>query len=320
MGYEYVAERLGPAGAPRHAAREMLRLLKNNFLFLNKRKADAVIARLFYLLSRRLKKKGKRYEKIKWLLGMLLLALVPMLQSCDDDGYSIGDFSWDWATVRATGGGGYYLEGDRWGLIDPVATSIPWFKPVDGERVVAFFNPLYDMEGGKGVRVKMEGVQELLTKEVEDMTTEEEAVEFGNDPILIYQGDMWLGGKFLNVIFRQELPRSEKHRISLVQNKIETGEPSEPGTLNVAEDGYVHLELRYNTYEDVTDYWGWGRVSYNLEKFFPTEKDAESTMKGFKVTINSREHGEGRVIVLDLNHPVGVPEAAKDVHSTSSIR
>ena len=65
---------------------------------------------------------------------------------------------------------------------------------------------------------------------------------------------------------------------------------------------------------------GWGRVSYNLEKFFPTEKDAESTMKGFKVTINSREHGEGRVIVLDLEHPVGVPEAAKDVHSTSSIR
>ena len=60
-------------------------------------------------------------KKIKWLLGMLLLALVPMLQSCDDDGYSIGDFSWDWATVRATGGGGYYLEGDNWGVIDPVA-------------------------------------------------------------------------------------------------------------------------------------------------------------------------------------------------------
>ena len=25
-------------------------------------------------------------KKIKWLLGILLLALVPMLQSCDDDG------------------------------------------------------------------------------------------------------------------------------------------------------------------------------------------------------------------------------------------
>ena len=49
-------------------------------------------------------------KKIKWFLGLLLLALVPMLQSCDDnDGYSIGDFSWAWATVHTTGGGGYYL-------------------------------------------------------------------------------------------------------------------------------------------------------------------------------------------------------------------
>ena len=52
-------------------------------------------------------------KKFNWLLVMLLLALVPVLQSCDDDGYSIGDIGWDWATVRATGGGGYYLEGDR---------------------------------------------------------------------------------------------------------------------------------------------------------------------------------------------------------------
>ena len=130
--------------------------------------------------------------------------------------------------------------------------------------------------------------------------------------------------KFLNVIFRQELPRSEKHRISLVQNKMEPGEPgepSEPGTLNVDEDGYIHLELRYNTYDDVTKYRGWGRVSYNLEEFYPTAKDAaETEFKGFKVIINSEENGEGRVIVLDLDHPVGVPEKAKDVHSTSFIK
>ena len=49
-------------------------------------------------------------KKFNWILGLLLLALVPMLQSCDDDDYySIGDFSWDWATVHATGGGGFYL-------------------------------------------------------------------------------------------------------------------------------------------------------------------------------------------------------------------
>ena len=46
----------------------------------------------------------------------------------------------------------------------------------------------------KGAQVKIEGIQEVLTKEVEDMTAENEE-EFGNDPIVIYQGDMWLGGK-----------------------------------------------------------------------------------------------------------------------------
>lgn len=253
-------------------------------------------------------------KKFNWLLGLLSLALIPALQSCDDDGYSIGDLGWDWATVRATGGGGYYLEGDRWGTIDPVATAIPWFKPVDGERVVAFFNPLADTD--EGVQVKMEGMQDVLTKEVEELTAENEE-EFGNDPIVIYQGDMWLGGKYLNIIFEQNLPHSEKHRISLVQNKIDVETP-EP--LTVDEDGYVHLELRYNTYKDVTGYKSWGRVSYNLEPFFPKEKDAETEMKGFKVTINSKENGEGRVIVLDFKHPVGVPEKAKDVHSTSLIR
>lgn len=253
-------------------------------------------------------------KKFNWILGLLLLALVPMLQSCDDDDYySIGDFSWDWATVHATGGGGFYLEGDRWGIIDPVTTAIPWYRPVDGKRVVAIFNPLADTKDG--VQVQMKGINEVLTKEVEEMTAENEE-EFGNDPILIYQGDMWLGGKFLNIIFNQNVPFSKKHRISLVQNKIEA-----PETQSVDEDGYVHLELRYNTYDDVTNDWGWGRVSYNLEEFYPTEKDenAEPEMKGFKVKINSKENGEGVIVVFDFDHPVGVPDKSKEVHTVSSM-
>ena len=65
----------------------------------DRRKAGAVNARLFYLYSRRIKKRGINMKKFNWLLVMLLLALVPALQSCDDDGYSIGDIGWDWATA-----------------------------------------------------------------------------------------------------------------------------------------------------------------------------------------------------------------------------
>lgn len=257
-------------------------------------------------------------KKLKWLLSVLWLALVPVLQSCDNNDYSIGNFSWDWATVHTTGSGGYYLEGDRRGKIEPVGASVLWYRPVDGERVVAFFHSLGEMQGG--IQAEMKGIQRVLTKEVEEMKTEEESNEFGNDPIVIYQGDMWLGGKFLNVIFRQYIPYSEIHRISLVQNLMEKGEPTESETLGVAEDGYVHLELRYNTYGDETVRSGWGHVSFNLEKFYPAEKNTEPLMKGFKVMINSKENGEGKIIVLDLDKPVGVPEKAKDVHAASFIR
>ncbi|GAE83968.1 NigD1/NigD2 family lipoprotein [Bacteroides reticulotermitis] len=254
-------------------------------------------------------------KKLNWFLGVLLFALIPVLQSCDDDDNNV--IGWDWATVQATGGGEYTLVGDKWGTILPVATAIPWYKPVDGERVVAFFRPLE--EGAQGqehdVVVKMEGITSVLTKEVEELTAENEE-EFGNDPIVIYEGDMWLGGKYLNLIFRQNIPHSEKHRISLVENKKVTVDPQE-------NDGYVHLELRYNTYDDTTNLWGWGRVSYNLADYYPSAEhfsDTETpTFKGFKVKINSKTNGE-RTLVLEIGKSVAVPESAKDAHSTMSLK
>ena len=254
-------------------------------------------------------------KKLNWILGVLLFMSIPVLQSCDDDDKDV--IGWDWATVQTTGGGEYTLVGDKWGVILPAATAIPWFKPVDGERVVAFFRPLEEGTQGQDhdVVVKMEGVHSVLTKEVEELTAENEE-EFGNDPIVIYEGDMWLGGKYLNLIFKQNRPYSEKHRISLVENKKEVVNPLE-------DDGYVHLELRYNTYDDTTNIWGWGRVSYNLTDYYPSVEhfaDSETpAFKGFKVKINSLTNGE-RTLVLDIDKSVAVPESAKDVHSTMLIK
>lgn len=247
-------------------------------------------------------------KKMNWFLWTLLLLIAPTLQSCDDDeGYSIGDFSWDWATVRTVGSGSYFLEGDRWGTIWPAATAIPNFKPVDGERIVAYFNPLYDDFQGYDVAVKMESVRPVLTKTVETLTPENEA-EYGNDPIVIYQGDMWLGGHYLNLVFQQQVPMEKKHRISLVENSTDT----------YGEDGYVHLELRYNTYDDTTSYWQLSPVSFNLLPFYPSESE-NAVLKGFKIKINSKTNGE-RVLVLDLNQPVARPENGNNISAESHLK
>ena len=49
-------------------------------------------------------------KKLHWLFMAICLAVMPALQSCDDnDGYSLGDFTPPlWATVRVTGNAFYF--------------------------------------------------------------------------------------------------------------------------------------------------------------------------------------------------------------------
>ena len=260
-------------------------------------------------------------KKFNYLLMAALLCIVPALQSCDDDddGYYVvcpPSTSWDWGTISATGGGSYYIEGDNYGTLVPAA-ALSWFHPVDGQRVIAFFNPLVTLQDA--LQVDINGIQEVLTKSVEELD-ESNAEEYGNDPIRIYQGDMWLGGEFLNVIFEQNLPSHEPHRISLVRN-VSTSTAEEEGDTEslLDEEGYVNLELRYNTYNDFTGKYGWGFVSYNLKDFYEMPEYASGEMKGFKVQIHSDENGEGVIVRLSFKNPVGVPEKAARVHDISSF-
>ena len=156
-------------------------------------------------------------KRIHWFVMLLCLAMMPALQSCsDDDGYSVGDFTPPlWATVRV-GGGAFYLDCDVWGTLWPVNTDLGWYTPVDGQRVITYFNPLWDDYAGYDHAVKILGIQNVLTKQVETLTPENEE-EFGNDPVTIYQGDITISGGYMNIIFVQNLPAKEKHRISLVR-------------------------------------------------------------------------------------------------------
>lgn len=53
-------------------------------------------------------------KKLNCFFLVLLLVLIPTLQSCDEsDGYSIGQRGGSWATVRVVSGDTYYLESDN---------------------------------------------------------------------------------------------------------------------------------------------------------------------------------------------------------------
>lgn len=218
------------------------------------------------------------------LLVSLTLAVGGLFQSCsDNDGFSVGDIAMDWATVHAKSVHSYSLTGDTWGTMWPSASSV-LYTPVDGERVMTLFNPLYKDYEGYDYAIKVEGIQRILTKQIEELTPENDA-EFGNDPVNIVKGDMWVSGGYLNVIFNQNLPAKVKHRVSLVKPAVDP---------LIDEEGYLHVAYRYNTYDDVTGYWGRGAVSFSLQSLQLTPE-----VKGLKVTINSAVNGE-QVIVFDL--------------------
>nr|WP_302831588.1 NigD-like protein [uncultured Bacteroides sp.] len=218
-------------------------------------------------------------RKLHWLFMAVCLAVMPVLQSCDDDdGYSLGDFTPPlWATVRVTGNA-FYLDCDVWGKLWPVNIDMDWYEPVDGQRVLTMFNPLSDKYGEYDHAVKLLRLQDVLTKEVEVLTPENEE-EFGNDPVRIYHGDIGISGGYMNIIFLQNLPSNTKHRISLVR-------PQDDAEL-YAEDGYIHLELRYNNYDDLTGLRAYGAVSYNLSSL-----DITSETKGIKLKLNSEVNDE----------------------------
>lgn len=218
-------------------------------------------------------------RKLHWLFMAICLAVMPVLQSCDDDdGYSLGDFTPPlWATVRVTGNA-FYLDCDVWGKLWPVNIDMDWYEPVDGQRVLTMFNPLSDKYGEYDHAVKLLRLQDVLTKEVEVLTPENEE-EFGNDPVRIYHGDIGISGGYMNIIFLQNLPSNTKHRISLVR-------PQDDAEL-YAEDGYIHLELRYNNYDDLTGLRAYGAVSYNLSSL-----DITSETKGIKLKLNSEVNDE----------------------------
>ena len=230
-----------------------------------------------------------------WVAAIFVLA--GMWQSCsDDDGYSIGDIASDWVTGRVEGEGVYSFTGDTWGTMFPAANGIWNYSLVEGQRAFLVFNPLFDNYYGYDVGIKAEQIYPFLTKAVEDLTPENED-EYADHPA--YLENLWIGGGYLNVIFTQKRPLQYKHRVSLVKRADQP---------DIADDGYIHLEYRYNTYGDTLGGLNLnpGVVCYNLNTL-PLDK-----AKGIKLKVNEAYYGEHILTFDNMNEPI--PDDAKHLY------
>lgn len=235
-------------------------------------------------------------------IGSAVLLSSFLLHSCnDDEGYPMGALAYDWVTVNVSNHT-YSFTGDEWGTLYPAAGGL-WVEPVDGQRAFLWFSPIGDNYGGYDHAIKPEAIRYFLTKGVEEITSVEDDEEYGNHPV--YLEDLWISGGHLNVLFNQKLPvDGNKHRVSLVKNELAEN----------PDDGYIHLEYRYNTYGDtLSNVMVPGVVCYNLSTL-----NIGSASKGIKLKVNDAVKGP-RTITFDAEEQETFPAGMEEKDFTRCV-
>lgn len=239
----------------------------------------------------------------KWSLYFLLIVMAfsPMLQSCnDDDDYSLGNFMIRMATVEKASDTTYpYFVLDNGETVWISAPMVPFTHLEDGQRVVANFTLLAKNQDGFNYLARLNNYSKVLTKDIINLTEADED-SIGNSKATIT--DMWIGADYLNVEFWMVTPSGEKHMVNLVNNR----------TIAPEDDGYAHLEFRYNNMGDEN-----GRLRPAIVSFELGDYSAGSNgLKGLKVKINSIKNGEK---VLTFDYPLEGGEAAPQEAFVESV-
>lgn len=158
----------------------------------------------------------------------------------------------------------------------------------DGRRVYVFFSFLSREAEGYDYNIALYGVDDILSKEVEVATTEEEVEAAGDDRIVIT--DALLGNEWLDIKYTIATSYGSTHKLTLLDNQ----------TAEVPEDmpaNYQYLELRQDA--DISGYeYDSGLVSYRLDGYSP----AITGKEGFYVRIRDLE-GSVKYVSIKYNAP-----------------
>lgn len=198
------------------------------------------------------------------LIFILGLFLSLNLISCsDDDGYSLDNFRVNLATVNPIDieQGTFYLTLDDGTTLWPATMSNMGFKPRNNQRVLLNYTLLSDEIGKYDHYIKVNGISNILTKEIIKLTSANEK-EVGDNPIKILT--IWPGDNYLNIRFGINVGGTQiKHTINLVKNE-----------LSPTDDVDIVLELRHNANGDPERYGETGFAAFDLRPFMVEGKES----------------------------------------------
>lgn len=192
----------------------------------------------------------------KILMSVLVLALLVACNNDDNNEYFQSNFT-NIATVENPNqSSGFYFKLDNNDKMWITSTNFPYYRPKDGQRIIAVYNILSTVDNSNlyNHKVQLNDVYEVLTKGIFKITPETQD-SIGNDQIEIR--DMWVGSNYLNVEFVYP-GYNQIHFINLVSDSTKT-----------YTDGKVHLEFRHNANNDYATYSKWGVVSFDLSSLQP---------------------------------------------------
>lgn len=205
------------------------------------------------------------------------------------------------ATVQKNDGAIYpYFVLDNGKTVWITASAVYYENLPAGQRVIVNLTLLADEKEGFDYYARLNSYTSVLTKNVINLT-EDNVDSIGNSKTTIT--DMWVGADYLNVEFWMVNPSKEKHLVNLVDNRM----------IAADNDGYAHLEFRYNNMGDENGRQYRKIVSFDLADYGPVNKD----LKGLKVKINSIKNGE-KVLTFDFKDNGGEstePDVAKESSS-----
>jgi hypothetical protein len=212
----------------------------------------------FFILCISYKKENRikqniRMKKTVLTINSLLIGILLIIPSCDDNSKSLGNFHIDIATVIPEGQDAYTLLLDDGTHLWPAASDVK-YAPKSDQRVFLNYTILSEKQNKYDHYVRVNDIWNILTKQVIELNAQNKD-SIGNDPIKVKE--VWVGGDYLNVSFMFNYGGVKPHMINLVRNTLSPDESS----------GAINLEFRHNSYQSTQTRLYEGFVCFDLKPF-----------------------------------------------------